>query len=499
MLTLQELPFYSSLLPNTSPSTKNAVNQCEADGVQEFFSIRFASSNAREMAHYYQMVFGMSKIAHKGLESGSKCVSSHILTKNKVTFEIMGVLETRTDLAYSKRIKNTSNKPRFSLFFKEPNLLAELETKALNIVGRSERAKACVSEALRYDAFQRLIRSAECDNKNIVNQIIQEANMASHVFEFVSAHGVGIFDIVFKVKGLKRVFSRAVAAGATVIRQPEQISDQYGTVWIATVGMPLSDLHHTLVEFVDYTGPYLPKYASVNSNSHERGTDTLLCEIDHCVQNFTWNQLIPSSKFYISAFDFHKFWSVDDKDVSTENSGLRSIVMANKTGKVLMPINEPAKSKKRGQIEEFYDYYGGPGVQHVALRTDNIVSCISELKSRGLEFNTISDEYYLDLKTRLNFYKIELHEDFEVIKQNNILADFDPMTRFKLNNGRFHCNYILQIFSKPIHDRPTLFFEIVQRHNHNGFGKGAFKGLFESIEEQQKLRNTLVPLEEERN
>lgn len=498
MLLLKELPFYSSLTSKSRPKTTEGIKPCEVDGIQEFFSVRFASSNAKEMAQYFQMVFGMTKVAFQGLENGNKCVSSHVLVNGKVTFEVMGSLETRTDIAYSNRVKQTSKTPRFSLIFKESSILAKTEKKALEIVGESARVRACVLEALRYDSVQSCVRSAGAKDKDIVSAIIQEANMASFVSDFVASHGVGIFDVVFKVKGLKRVFSKAVATGATVIRQPEQISDEYGSVWIATVGTPLSDLHHTLVEIIDYTGPYLPNYAKVNSKSYGNERNVLLNEIDHCVQNFTWNQLVLSSKFYISAFGFHKFWSVDDRDVGTSNSGLRSIVLANSNESVLMPINEPVKSKMRGQIEEFYDYFGGPGVQHVALRTSDIISCITELRSRGMEFNTMSERYYDDLKTRLNFFKIELHEDFKLLKQNNIAADFDPSTRFKQKNGLFHCHYILQIFSKPIHDRPTLFFEIIQRHNHNGFGKGTFKGLFESIEEQQKLRKTLVPTQEEK-
>lgn len=493
-----DIPFFFFDSGSTYPvkeTVKKTVsnNTSQPDGIQDFFSVRFASSNAKEMARYFQMVFGMTEIAFLGLENGNRCVSSHVMSKNKVTFEVMGSLETRTDLAYAAGLKQKGIIPNVTLNYKQSFFLADIEKKALQIMGPSAKVQPFFSEGLRYDAVQTYILSADTKNEGKLSALVNEAIMASLISDFAATHGVGVYDIVFKVKGIKRLFSKAVSAGATIIRQPARISDKYGSVWIATIAIPLSDLHHTLVEFIDYAGPYLPNYASIDSKTNKNDKDTFFCEIDHCVQNFFWNQLLPTSRFYMTAFGLHKFWSVDDKDVSTMNSGLRSMVLANRTKSVMMPINEPAESKMRGQIEEFCDYYGGPGVQHVALRTNDIISCVRELKSRGMEFNTMSENYYTDLETRLKFYKIELHEDFQVLKRNNILTDFDPWTRFKQKNGLFHCHYILQIFSKPIHDRPTIFFEIIQRHNHNGFGKGNFKGLFESIEEQQKLRRTLVP------
>lgn len=454
-------------------------------GIQSFYSVRLVTSSAKEMAAYLQTILGLEKIAYQGLENGNSCLASHVLRKNDVVLEISGTLETRTDFRYDSKKKCALEVEK-----------TEMENKTMHTLEYLECQRSVVRESLRYNAVQKYFGKPGATKQN-GHKIVLEAATASAVEDFISIHGMGVFDVVFLVKDVRRVFSKAVAAGALVIRQPEITSDKNGSVFIATVGTPVSDLRHTLVQLVDYKGPYLPGYASVEPKQGNvaQSTAGVLCDIDHCVQNFSWNELNVSTQFYISAFGLHKFWSVDDKDVSTENAGLRSIVLTNTNQRVKMPINEPAMAKMRGQIEEFYDYYGGPGVQHIAIRTDDIIETVITMKKRGIEFNSVSSTYYKKLGEHLDIYNIELHEDLKILKEHHILLDFDPSTRFKQKNGKFLCHYILQIFTNPIHDRPTLFFEIIQRYNHNGFGKGTFRGLFESIEEQQKLRGTLVSTE----
>lgn len=537
MLWLKELPFFSWKTSQLFQSVENEFllnRPADQDGIQSFFSVRFATSNAKEMANTLQHIFSMKKIAYQGLENGNKCISSHVLCKNGVIFEVMGALETRSDLAYGKTKVPVAKVHGISRLLKFKSNVSLLEDEILNVVGHPERNLSLIREAMRYDAVRKHFNNVKnfkgFNNLNSSNDleyltdlndlndddhlnpsddahhsnnsalfhrqktlsVINEANTASTITDFVSIHGTGVMDIVFTVMNLKRVFAKAVAAGALVIAWPELKKDKNGSVLTATLGTSFSDLRHTLVEIIDYNGLYLPSYAPVESNEPE-DTGMSVNAIDHCVQNFSWNELVPSAKFYTSAFGFHKFWSIDDKDVSTVNSALRSIVLANPNNKVLMPINEPVKSRMRGQIEEFYDYYAGPGVQHIALRTDDIIGLVKVLKTRGMEFNTMSDDYYSDLRTRLQTHNVGFLESIEILQENHILADFDPNSRVQQTDGTFLCNYILQIFSKPIHDRPTFFFEIIQRHNHDGFGKGTFKGLFKSIEEQQKLRKTLVP------
>ncbi|WPK24803.1 hypothetical protein PUMCH_002094 [Australozyma saopauloensis] len=491
MLWLKELPFFAWDLnfPEDKHSKFHSHYSSNAeDGIQSFFAVRLATSNAKEMAAYLCHIFGFTEIATRDLENGNICVCSHVLRKDDVVFEVVGTLETRSDTSYTKA------KDKFQISHPPEGNFIDLETKILNFLGGSEDLRQNVHEALQYNGIRKLIDELGKLNQPVVLSAIEEASMASKINEFVSLHGIGVIDVAFEVKNVRNLYSKAISAGATIINPPKLSRDLNGGVLIATVGSPISDIHHTLVEFLDYNGPYLPSYAPAKSHTVE-DREFVLQGIDHCVQNYHFGELIPSTNFYMSAFGLHKFWSVDDKDISTSNSGLRSIVISNLNEKVLLPFNEPVESKMRGQIEEFYDYYGGPGIQHIALRTNNIIAMVRSLKSQGLEFNTISDEYYEALKQKLTLLKIELYEDFEELKSHHILADVDQSSLYHLQDGKLRSNYILQIFSKPIHDRPTLFFEIIQRYNHNGFGKGTFKGLYESIEEQQKLRGTLTPTE----
>jgi 4-hydroxyphenylpyruvate dioxygenase len=240
---------------------------------------------------------------------------------------------------------------------------------------------------------------------------------------------------------------------------------------------------HTLVERHAYKGRFLPGY-----KPHPQTSDffhTLprvgLNFIDHCVGNQPDLEMESTAKWYEQMLQFHRFWSVDDSMIHTEYSALRSIVVTNYEETIKMPINEPAISghKAISQIQEFVDYYGGAGVQHIALNTSDIITAITALRERGLEFLSIPDAYYDQLRERLKTAPIKVAEDMDTLQKLKILIDYD-------DNG-----YLLQIFSKPCQDRPTLFIEVIQRHNHQGFGAGNFKALFESIELEQNERGNL--------
>jgi 4-hydroxyphenylpyruvate dioxygenase len=208
--------------------------------------------------------------------------------------------------------------------------------------------------------------------------------------------------------------------------------------------------------------------------------------IDHVVGNQADGQMDPIAEFYEKAFDFHRFWSVDDKQVFTEYSALRSVVMADPDERIKVPINEPAVGRKKSQIQEFIDFYGSAGVQHIAINTNDIITSVINMKKRGCDFLSIPSNYYDTLRAALAVHnktcKNPVKEDLDILQSLNILVDYDE-------NG-----YLLQIFTKPLEDRPTLFVEIIQRNNHNGFGAGNFKSLFESLELEQQLRGNLTDM-----
>lgn len=241
------------------------------------------------------------------------------------------------------------------------------------------------------------------------------------------------------------------------------------------------DTTHTFVERGSYAGKFLPGFKAPQDD------DCLLkllppCHlnfIDHCVGNQPDLEMEAAADWYEKNLQFHRFWSVDDKQIYTEYSSLRSIVMTNYEETVKIPINEPAKGKRKSQIQEYVDYNGGAGVQHIALNTNDIISAIRNLRSRGMHFLTIPDSYYEMLRENLAKSKVKVTEDLKILQELQILIDYD-------DNG-----YLLQIFTKNMQDRPTLFLEVIQRHNHEGFGAGNFKSLFEAIEMEQEKRGNL--------
>ena len=250
------------------------------------------------------------------------------------------------------------------------------------------------------------------------------------------------------------------------------IEDEKGEAIIATI-KTYGDTTHTFVERKKYNGVFLPGYQVMDVESV--ASPTGLIHIDHVVGNQPDGEMEKTCKFYEKVFGWHRFWSVDDKDVSTEFSSLRSTVMANDNEIIKMPINEPADGLKKSQIQEFVEFYEGAGVQHVAMSTRDIISTVKQLKSNGVQLLETPKTYYENLKKRIG----DFDEDIDELAELGILLDADE-------NG-----YMLQIFTKPIQDRPTLFYEIIQRKGSNSFGKGNFKALFESIEKEQALRGNL--------
>jgi 4-hydroxyphenylpyruvate dioxygenase len=233
------------------------------------------------------------------------------------------------------------------------------------------------------------------------------------------------------------------------------------------------DTVHTFVERKNYNGVFMPGYTKMTSNVPVKSVG--LKYVDHCVGNVGWGEMNTWVKFYEEVLGFRVIISFDDQDISTEYSALMSKVVANGNEFVKFPINEPAEGKKKSQIEEYLDYYHGPGVQHIAVATDNILETVGELRKRGIEFLQVPDTYYDDLLARVG----HIEEDFEEVRRLNILIDRDDQ------------GYLLQLFTKPVEDRPTLFYEIIQRRGARAFGKGNFKALFEAIEREQERRGTL--------
>lgn len=295
-------------------------------------------------------------------------------------------------------------------------------------------------------------------------------------------HGDGVKDVAFEVDNLEWIVQRAREQGGQIVMEVHEEKDEHGSVRMASI-QTYGDTIHTLVERQHYNGPFLPGFQLVTGHGNplfDLLVPPRLNFVDHCVGNQPDQQMETVAQWYERVLDFHRFWSVDDSIIHTEYSALRSIVMANRQETIKMPINEPAKGKKAvSQIQEYVDYYGGAGVQHIALNTDNIIGAIEALRARGVEFLSIPASYYTNLRERLAQAGRALDEDLGQLSKLNILVDFDE-------NG-----YLLQIFTKPCQDRPTLFLEIIQRHNHQGFGAGNFKALFESIEAEQNERGNL--------
>jgi len=331
----------------------------------------------------------------------------------------------------------------------------------------------------------------ETNSRQIVQHVLQHNKI---FFVFMSAlnpedgtlgpeyikHGDGVKDVAFTVDDCVGIYKRSIERGAKSVKEPETLSDEFGSVVLATV-QTYGDTTHTFVERKNYTGRFLPGFKAVDEEDpFEKFTTPVgLSFIDHVVGNQPLQAMEPLCQWYEKALEFHRFWSVDDSIIHTDYSSLKSIVMTDYDEVIKMPINEPAVGKRKSQIQEFVDYFGGPGVQHIALNTSDIVTAVKNLRSRGVRFLTVPSTYYSALREKLASAPIKVKEDLDVIEQLKILIDFDDK------------GYLLQLFTKPVEDRPTLFIEIIQRHNHQGFGAGNFKSLFEAIEREQELRGNL--------
>lgn len=286
-------------------------------------------------------------------------------------------------------------------------------------------------------------------------------------------HGDGVRDVALWVDDAASAFRETTKRGATPIHEPYTLRDEHGEVRISSIAA-YGDTIHSFVERSRYGGPFLPGYRAAPA-------EDIVCRpvglkyIDHMVGNVGWGEMDRWVDFYAKVMGFQLYQHFDDSDISTEYSALMSKVMSNGNGRVKFPINEPAEGRRKSQIEEYLQFYGGPGVQHVAMATGDIIGTVSKLRDQGVEFLRVPGTYYQDLTSRIG----PIDEPLDQLAELGVLVDRDDE------------GYMLQIFTKPVEDRPTLFFEIIQRKGSRSFGKGNFKALFEAIEREQELRGNL--------
>lgn len=378
--------------------------------------------NAKQAAQYYHKCLGFDIVAYKGLETGSKDVASYGLSQGKVNIILTSTLHSGEE--------------------------------------KRDESKAARSETANIGA---------------------EMNIGAKMNMFLTKHGDGVKNVALAVPDAKKALQETINSGAM---EDESLSFTSPSGSVRTTAIKtFSDVSHVFIErdrdssksvFECLPGfEMLPRSAQSMKNSKQNSVG--LQYIDHMVFNVGWNQMDTWSDYYRKIFGMQQLISFDDKDISTEYTALKSRVMTIDTGLVKYPINEPAKGLKQSQIEEYLNFNEGPGVQHVAFATNDIVKTVSALKERGVEFLRVPDSYYSSLKSRVG----KVTEDVRQLKKLGILVDRDDK------------GYLLQIFTKPLTDRPTLFFEIIQRRGGYSFGKGNFKALFVSIEEEQRKRNTL--------
>jgi 4-hydroxyphenylpyruvate dioxygenase len=288
----------------------------------------------------------------------------------------------------------------------------------------------------------------------------------------VYKHGDGVKVLALKVDDATSAWQETTSRGGKSYLEPTTLQDEHGDITMSGI-YTYGDTVHLFIERKNYSGAFMPGYRKWESKLNPVSTGLLY--VDHCVGNVGWNQMNKWVKFYEDVMGFRNILTFDDNDISTEYSALMSKVMSNGNGFVKFPINEPAEGKKKSQVEEYLEFYGGEGVQHVAIATNNIIETVTDLQNRGVEFLKIPNSYYETILDRVG----HIDEDLEPIKELGILVDKDDE------------GYLLQIFSKPVQDRPTLFFEIIQRKGAKSFGKGNFKALFEALEREQEARGNL--------
>jgi 4-hydroxyphenylpyruvate dioxygenase len=306
-----------------------------------------------------------------------------------------------------------------------------------------------------------------------IRLVVTSALRRGHeVGEFASVHGDGVKDIALRVPDAREAYRQAVQRGAQGVLEPRWVDDEHGRVELSSIAT-YGDVVHTFVNRGEYEGAYLPGY--VVQESAAPGPEIGLLAIDHIVGNVELGRMQKWVEFYEQVFGMTEMIHFTDEDISTEYSALMSKVMSDGQGKIKFPINEPAEGRRKSQIEEYLEFNHGPGSQHIALQTANIVATVDALKERGVIFLNTPDAYYDDTPDRVG----EITESWDDLRRLRILADRD-------DDG-----YLLQIFTKTVQDRPTLFFEVIERHGARGFGDGNFKALFEAIEREQALRGNL--------
>ena len=292
------------------------------------------------------------------------------------------------------------------------------------------------------------------------------------IADHIAKHGDGVKAIALKVEDATSAWEETTSRGGKSFLEPMTLTDGDGQLVMSGIHT-YGETVHLFIERENYHGVFMPGFRAWESTYN--APETGLLYVDHCVGNVGWNQMNPWVKFYEDVMGFRNILSFDDKDISTEYSALMSKVMSNGNGYVKFPINEPAEGKKKSQVEEYLDFYDGEGVQHVAIATNDIVKTVTELQKRGLAFLNIPSTYYETVLDRVG----HIDEDLEPLQRLGILVDRDDE------------GYLLQIFTKPVEDRPTLFFEIIQRKGAKSFGKGNFKALFEALEREQEARGNL--------
>ncbi|TVR82682.1 MAG: 4-hydroxyphenylpyruvate dioxygenase [Saprospirales bacterium] len=325
-------------------------------------------------------------------------------------------------------------------------------------------------------------RGPETGSKETVSYVLQQGKVRlvltsafdpdHEILKHVHLHGDGVKVLALWVDDARDAYEKAVERGAESAFEPYTISDEDGEVVLSGIHT-YGETIHTFVERNNYSGAFMPGF--VSRKSIRKVEPVGLKYVDHCVGNVELGQMNRWIKFYQEVLGFKLLITFDDKDISTKYTALMSKVVSNGNGYIKFPINEPAKGLKKSQIEEYLDFYKSAGVQHIAVSTDNIIETVSKLRENGVEFLYVPDNYYEDLLDRVG----DIDESIEDLKGQNILVDRD-------NEG-----YLLQIFTKPVQDRPTVFYEIIQRKGAQSFGKGNFKALFEAIEREQELRGTL--------
>ncbi|KAI1347238.1 4-hydroxyphenylpyruvate dioxygenase [Xylaria sp. FL0043] len=393
-------------------------------GVPEFHGydhVTWWVGNAKQAASYYNTLFGFRTIAYRGLETGSRYFTSYVVANNDVRFVFTSPIRSYTHLPAEEPISK------------------------------------------------------------------DELALLEEMHQHLERHGDAVKDVAFDVDDVYAVYDRAISGpdGIAISVQPPRVSrgahGEEGDVVTAVI-RTYGDTTHTLISRRGYTGAFLPGFVARDPAPSSVALPAIeLARIDHCVGNQDWNEMVTACDFYERCLSFHRFWSVDDKDICTEFSALNSIVMSSANAVVKMPINEPAPGKKKSQIEEYVVFNSGPGVQHIALLTDDIVGTVSAMRARGVEFITVPPTYYETVRHRLKTEKRswELLQDLDTLERLSILIDYDEG------------GYLLQLFTKPLMDRPTVFIEIIERHDFEGFGAGNFKSLFEAIEREQAERGNL--------